>query len=267
MSERSQSYIGVTGPVTLQEVGHLVSTFEKNTITLESNHQPMIGILVSEKTLNGMDVGNRRYPLFSQVPTLLEAASNKAFNTLHYNTSHKESLSDQVDALFSEQIYDDNLSRGIQLNVVWPPIEELTKIKRSLPDLQVILQLSKNSLKKGPQEVAERLTAYSDLVDYALLDPSGGAGRSFQPEEILPYYEAIHEMRPNVSLGIAGGFTGDNVGHRIAEVRAILGHSNFSIDAEGGLRDKVTDEYGDDLYNSRKVEWYIEEAAKALLHI
>lgn len=259
-------YIGVTGPVASQEVGHLVTTFKSNGISLETDHQPMIGFLVSYKTLNGQEVTNRRYPAFRSISSLLEATGLYAFNTIHYNSRELSDLGDQIKAIFTGQLYDDKLCRGLQLNIPWPPIDEIVSAKRALPDLKIIMQLSQRSLEgKSPREVAELLAGYGTLIDYALIDLSGGRAAVFQPEDSLPYYLAAREQLPNLAVGLAGGFTGENVAERCKRIIEVIGTRDFSIDAEGGLRDKVTEQYGDDIYNPEKVESYIKAAGEVLI--
>jgi hypothetical protein len=259
-------YIGVTGATTTGEFEHLVSSFRTNGITKETVHQPMIGILVSQKTLNGQEVSNRRYPHFRDIATLLTATETYSFNAIHYNSRQMDDLSDQIKGVFVGGIYEDGLCKGLQLNIPWPPVGELISVKRALPDLKIIMQLSEKSLEGlTPEETAKLVGKYGDLVDYALIDLSGGRGTVFQPQEVVPYYLELRENLPNLSVGFAGGFTGENVEERCRQITDLVGTMSFSIDAEGGLRDKVTDEYGDDIYNPEKVAVYIKAAGEVLI--
>lgn len=79
----------------------------------------------------------------------------------------------------------------------------------------------------------------------------------------MQLYEAIAHALPHVLVGFAGGLTGDNVWSRVHSLRRALGTTNFCIDAEGGLRDKITDAYGDDLLNPEKVSHYVSNAFQA----
>jgi hypothetical protein len=221
----------------------------------------MIGFLVSHKTLNGQEVLNRRYPDFAIIPSLLEASQAYTFNTIHYNSRQLEDLGDQIKGIFVGQIYNDSLSRGVQLNIPWPPAEELTKTKRSLPELKIIMQLSKSALENlNPIEVSERVLRYGNLVDYVLIDPSGGRGLEFDPYKIVKYYTELRARCPDLTIGLAGGFTGENVIERCKKLIELTGETAFSIDAEGGLRDKLSANYGDDLFNFQKAEDYIKNA-------
>lgn len=259
-------YIGITGPTTRQEVGHIINSFDENGIDMESPHVPMIGILVSHKTLNGGEIANnRRYPAFKSIPGLLDAAVPFSFNTIHYSSRKVQDLGDQIIGIFKGPIYEDGLSQAVQLNIAWPPKEELRRAKIALPDLRIIMQLSGTAMKdKSPQEVAVLLADYGTLADYTLIDPSGGQGVPFEASQISPYFEAITEKVPHLRIGVAGGFSGENVADRVGELINILGTDGFSIDAEGALRDKVGTLFGDDIYNPAKAELYITEASKVL---
>ena len=57
-------YIGVTGPSTLIEVEKVCNEFSNAGFTKDSSHIPMLGFLVSHKTLEGKEVENLRYTIF-----------------------------------------------------------------------------------------------------------------------------------------------------------------------------------------------------------
>lgn len=261
---KERPYIGVTGPTTQQEVNHLLDSFEANGINMESPHVPMIGFLVAQKTLNGGTLeNNRRYPAFKDIPGLLKATGPFSFNTIHYSSPQKDNLGDQIIGIFKGPIYEDGLSQAVQLNIKWPPIDELRRTKLALPDLKIIMQLSSKALEgKSPREVADLLASYGSLADYTLIDPSGGQGVPFDAEAVVPYFEAISDRNPHLTIGVAGGFSGENVIERGEELIKLLGTNEFSIDAEGALRDRMGSTFGDDIYNPEKVELFISEASR-----
>ena len=262
---RFKPYIGITGPATIDEVKYVVEEFQKAGYNLGSGHPPMIGFLVSHKTLSGEPTKNRRYPKVETLRVLLEEVGKRAFTTLHYNSKEQSTLAAQLQALFGEGIYEEALCRAVQLNIVNPDICQIGEIKSRLPDLRIIFQVSHKTMGgRTPREVAQHVLPYSNFISYILIDPSGGKGAEFDIGKSLQIYEALKERLPLVTIGFAGGFTGDNVAQRTRTLIERLGTSDFCIDAEGGLRDKVTDAYGDDLFNREKVRRYIETAAKAL---
>lgn len=268
-------YIGVTGAASSKEVSHLVKTFTNAGFNLESSYLPMVGFLVSQKTLGGLP-GNLRYPPIENLTSLLEATKGLTFNTIHYNFSRGSgevipkaqsdpTLTHQIAALFNRGIYADNLCRALQLNIVWPAPDQLLRIKNLLPELKIILQLSERCLVDPPPQVVDKLGVYEDQIQYALLDPSGGKGQVFSARTILPYYEKVKSVYPEITIGFGGGFTGENLVPRSSELVKEIGNKGFSLDAEGGLRDKLNKDYGNDLYNPKKVRHYIKQAAKFFL--
>ena len=257
-------YIGITGPVLPHEVDLIINEFQKADITFDSPHIPqipMLGFLVSYKTLNDLPTKNRRYPNFENLRFLLEQANNRVFTTVHYNTRDKENLANEVSRVF-EGIYEDGLCRGIQLNVVWPSLDQIRQIKREFPDMKIIFQGNQKVLSSGtPQEVVRRIKEYQSDVSYLLIDPSGGRGKEFDIDSSVDIYQELKEQIPDLMTGFAGGFTGDNVIDRTETLINKIKTSKFSIDAEGGLRDKISPAYGDDLLNPQKVNGYVSNSA------
>ena len=66
----SKPYIGITGPATVDEVTVVGNLFREAGYSNQSIHVPMIGILVSHKTLERQPTKNRRYPNYQLVPEL-----------------------------------------------------------------------------------------------------------------------------------------------------------------------------------------------------
>lgn len=269
MAERP--YVGVTGATSVKEVDHLVGVFTDAGFTLESSHLPTVGFLVSQKTLYGQP-GNLRYPPVQDLRSLLEATGGTTFNTLHYNSSQgsgevlsssesDSTLAYQIAVLFNRGIYSEGLCQAVQLNIVWPPPDQIKRIRGLFPDLKVILQLSQGCLVEPPTQVVDKVGNYADLINYILIDPSSGKGQVFSARLVLPFYQRIKSAFPEIALGFGGGFTGENIRSRLDQLVSEIGDKNFSVDAEGGLRDKRTKEYGDDDYNPQKVEDYINAAS------
>lgn len=117
---------------------------------------------------------------------------------------------------------------------------------------------------KTPCQIAVGIRAYGDSIGYVLIDPSGGRGMPFDLESSIATYSELKEQCPQVTVGFAGGFTGENVAQRLKEMIQHLGDDHFCIDAEGGLRDKITPAYGDDLLNMEKVREYLQSASSVI---
>lgn len=259
-----KSYVGITGAVTTREVTEIVKEFSEHGYTLDSIPIPMLGFLVSYKTLNGQPTTNRRYPKIETLPGLLEQTDNQVFTMIHYNSREMDSLSDQVTKIF-DRIYDKSLCRAIQLNIVWPEIGQVKKIKDKFPEMRIVLQASHKVMEnKTAKKIVNEITNYGDSLDYVLIDPSGGRGLRFDLESSLALYKELKAKLPKLTIGFAGGFTGGNVGRIVKQLINKIGRTDFCIDAEGGLRDKISSEYGDDLLNMVKVRHYLWKASQVL---
>lgn len=255
-------YVGVTGPVTVDEVRQVGQAFKEVGFTRESAHVPMIGILASYKTLNGQPTQNKRYPQYGDVQTLLREASHFGLPMIHYNSRERDTLTDQLDKILSNC---EGLCEGVQLNIAWPDSIKLAEIRALHPNIPFVIQLSHSAMQNlTPEEIAKKIKEYGQIASYTLIDPSGGRGKEFDLNNSLAVYGAINLQAPNTIIGFAGGFRGDNLEEKVKTLRDKLKTNKFCIDAEGGLRDKLSNEPGDDLLNMGKVREYLKQAAKVL---
>lgn len=127
--------------------------------------------------------------------------------------------------------------------------------------MQIVFQASYKAMEgKSSKQIAQGIEKYKDSIDYVLIDPSGGRGIPFDLESSVKIYSEIKNCCPDLTIGFAGGFTGENVASRLKDIIQRIGTDEFCIDAEGGLRDKITSKYGDDILNIHKVESYLKAA-------
>ncbi len=260
----AKTYVGITGPVNIQETDDICREFSEAGYSMASPHIPMLGFLVSYKTLNGQSTQNRRYPHLNTLPDLLRVTDGKVLTMIHYNSKEIDTLSNQVDQVFNG-IYENGLCRAIQLNIVWPEISQVVRIKERYPDMQIVFQASHKVMDgKTSSQIAQGIRDYGDLINYVLIDPSGGRGIPFDLGSSVALYLELRERCSDLTIGFAGGFTGKNVVPRVSKIFEKLGESVFCIDAEGGLRDKITSTYGDDLLNVKKVREYIQSTSLIL---
>ncbi|MBU1644437.1 MAG: hypothetical protein KKA62_03375 [Nanoarchaeota archaeon] len=260
----AKPYIGITGPVNVQETKDICREFSEAGYSMESPHIPMLGFLVSYKTLNGQTTQNRRYPSANSLPELLKATDGQVLTMVHYNSKEIDTLSKQVAQIF-DGVYENGLCRAIQLNIVWPDIGHVARIKDQHPEMQVVFQASHKAMDgKKPNQIAKGVKDYTDSISYVLIDPSGGRGMPFDLESSVAIYSELRGQCPDLTIGFAGGFTGENVAPRLREILKQIEEDKFCIDAEGGLRDKVTSAYGDDLLNIEKVRGYLQSASSVL---
>ncbi len=260
----AKPYVGITGPVNVQETKDICKEFSEADYSMAGPHIPMLGFLVSYKTLNGQPTPNRRYPLVNTLPDLLQATDGEVLTMIHYNSKEMDSLSNQVAQIFAG-IYEKDLCKAIQLNIVWPEINQVKKIKEQYPEMQIVFQASHKAMEgKSSNQIATGIKAYGDSISYLLIDPSGGKGIPFDLELSVAIYSELKNQCPDLTIGFAGGFAGEKVTPRLTEILQQIEESNFCIDAEGGLRDKITSAYGDDLLNLEKVRGYLQAAASVL---
>ena len=274
-SMRPRPYIGVTGARFAAEVVRTAETFETLHRTFRPldlpdfiDHVPMMGILVSSGTLRGEPTQNRRYPDIEYVPSLLSHSGNSAFATVHYTTTEQNTLFQQLQHIFSDinpEYFPHGL--GVQLNIAWPRPDQVRRIKDEFPYLSIIFQANAKVLGSGtPNQVAERIAnEYGRHIEHVFIDPSAGKGEGFNVGQSLEMYALLELHLPDAMIGFAGGLSADNVKERIRDIRESLGTAAFSIDAEGQLRDKLSEFYGDDLFNQGKADEYINEAYFAFM--
>lgn len=232
---KAEAYVGLTGPATPHEMSVVSKSVPAGLMTLL-----MVGVLVSEKTLGG-DTNKypERYPAMSDLRSVFDAASPEHLNLVHYATDHPEQLYAQMMEVARRA---GPRFRGFQLNTVWPQPNILADYRQVVdPSYRIIvLQVGGRAMMEcahDPVRIAQRVaTEYSGLVDYVLIDPSGGKGKGIDlefAEQCLVALEPVIDVR----AGIAGGLSGDNVG----QLSSLRERHEFSIDAEGRLRDPKTD--------------------------
>ena len=261
---KAKAYVGITGPTSVQETRDICREFSEADYSMESSHVPMLGFLVSYKTLNGQATQNKRYPPANSLPDLLRATDGQVLTMVHYNSKEINTLSNQVTQIF-DGVYENGLCRAIQLNIVWPDIGQVARIKEQHPNMQIVFQASHKAMdEKRPNQIAQGIKDYGDSINYVLIDPSGGRGMPFDLESSVAIYSELRDQCPYLTVGFAGGFTGENVAPRLKEILQQIKADDFCIDAEGGLRDKITSAYGDDLLNIEKVRGYLQSASSVL---
>jgi phosphoribosylanthranilate isomerase len=257
-------YVGITGPVRVDEVEAIAQEFGNAGYSMRSTHLPMLGFLVSLKTLRRQPTPNRRYPSIDTLPDLLAQAGTRIFAMIHYNSNEMHTLSDQVSEIFKD-VYKEGLCRSIQLNIVGPDITHVGAIMNRFPDMKIVFQASRKVMDgRTPEQVANVISKYGSSIHYVLIDPSGGRGLEFNIENSVRLYEELRSKAPRLTVGFAGGFTGSNVAEKVSQLKARINGDGFCIDAEGGLRDKITNAYGDDLLNIGKVRDYLAGASQVL---
>lgn len=222
-------YIGVTGFMNAQEVGTLLGTLLKT-----SQHQLMVGVLVSSKTLVGRpNKWPGRFPAINSIADIF-LPHPWAFNLVHYSTDTPESLASEACSIM--QLAGPNC-HGLQLNVCWPEPSQLADLRMRQPRAKLVLQLGGRAMaaeNNDPNKIVERLAYhYHDLIDGVLFDPSGGLGRPFNPAMAVQFITTAKDVGLQCHLGVAGGLSPETIG-LVAPVAKVW--PTVSVDAEGRLR-------------------------------
>jgi len=262
----AKNYVSVTGVKDFEEVKGIMQEFAKANFFKEaSGYFPAVGFLVSEKTLYGKRTRNLRFPEFKELPALVEVANRTTVPVIHYNSRNLDSLAKQVrDAM--QEVYARGICRHIQLNTDWPPVSEIEKIKKDFEDLTITLQVGFKAMDGlSIDEIAIKVASYREFLDYVLIDPSKGRGVDLDIDHSTLLYKEIKSLRSDYSIVFAGGLSGDNVEEVLRKVIEKIDTKDFSIDAEGKLRDKINDDFfGNDILNIDKVRKYLKAAANIL---
>jgi phosphoribosylanthranilate isomerase len=232
-------YAGVTGFMDLKEVVICSNAFceaaKKLGPQVERDLKMMVGILVSPKTLaGGTNKWPNRYPQIDDISRIAALRQDNLLYTIHYNTDNPATIADQIENVLSIA---PDLIDAIQLNIRWVSPVQLQRVKRSHPDLRIILQVGAGALEdvKEPGEIflGEALQAYARSIDDFLVDPSGGKG---EPLDVWHAFACIadDEIPAGIQPNIAGGFAADNV-HKARGLMRRLKRP-VGLDAEGRLR-------------------------------
>lgn len=221
-------YIGITGFVSLNDALNVLET-----VPADSNRLVMVGVLASLKTRQGIpNKYPNRYPAINKIAGIFPKHP-LVLNLIHYNTGEKETLGDQLVDMM--EFGGANL-HGFQLNIAWPSPEILAKYRKSFPSKKIVLQIGEHALtmvNHSPKRLAAKVTEYGGIIDYVLLDPSGGHGKPFEPERAQDYLLALKTQNPETGLGVAGGLSPRTL--NLVEPLA-KEFPNLSIDAESRLR-------------------------------
>ncbi len=251
-------YIGVTGVTGRWQVRSLLARFSGLSVP---QYRLMIGVLVSLKSLSGCA---NKYPArYPEMRDLRWVFLNHPWclNLVHYHTDDRNTLASQMREV---ERWAGSGCNGFQLNVAWPPVSELIEWRKDYnnEDKYLVLQIGGGAMRQcddDPLKVAERASHYSGLVDYVLVDPSGGTGRKFDPDLIRETLQVIEEEGLSARPVVAGGLGPGNLEHLIP-VLSNYRNRGLSIDAEGKLRTPKPD----DALDMNLAQDYIIEAGEIL---
>lgn len=228
-----KSYIGITGITSKDDAEKLLET-----MPYSAHRLIMIGVLASFKTIQSLpNKWPNRYPRMSEIARIFPH-HRLALNLIHYK-AEPEHLYEQLVRI--THIGGPNM-HGLQLNTAWPSPRELHRYRTNFPFKQIVLQVGSHALEivgHSPQRLALKIGEYAGLIDYALVDPSNGSGKTLGPIlgpiQAREYLLAIKNRGLRIGLGIAGGLGPETIFLIKPLVDAM---PNICIDAERLLRDQ-----------------------------
>ncbi|MDD4409804.1 MAG: hypothetical protein PHW52_04100 [Candidatus Pacebacteria bacterium] len=244
------SYIGITGFGSREEVKEVLNF-------RGTDRQIMIGVLMTEKTLNGFRKNNKpnRYPEARIIPGIFPKKSRRTLNLIHYSTKNKDNLIQGL--LTISKLVGNNLD-GFQLNVPWPKISSISGYKELYPGNKIVLQVGPTALgalRYDTALIAQKLKDYDPFIDYIIFDFSEGNGKVFDVDTATRFLSLAKRIGISSDIVVAGGVNPSNV----MALKPILSKfPNVGIDAESGLRNQK------DFLDISKVNDYLSNAVKIL---
>lgn len=239
-------YIGITGFMSREEVEAMNALMPE-----DCRHLLMVGILANQRTLHGEPQKRlNRNPKKIDIekifpnPSIHTSGNRTTLNLIHYNTKDTSNLSYQLFQMMCGGC------DGFQLNIKWPSKWELINFLDCY-SMDIVLQVGGRALQElecSPQQLANKVMEYKGLVDYVLLDMSGGQGMPLDTDALRPHLEALRLAMPNLGLGVAGGLSAETL-HLVEPL--IRDFPDLSIDAENLLRD------AEDRLNLEKAKAYL----------
>jgi len=226
----------------------------------------MLGCTCSNKRLSDPFTGGATSPSLLELIKILQVLPANTLRMVHYYTDNPDKLAEEVLRLYQEpwpfkaagySIWPE-LSQAIQINQKWPDAAQIQQIKSKL-DLITVLQLPREVLSQELETILAVLTRYQGQADYLLIDPSGGEGKDFDLEKSCDLLVSLDDALPNTTIGVAGGFSAENVADRINNIYTKVKRP-FCVDAQGKLRTQ-------NRLDHQKCQNYLQNAVEAWLQI
>lgn len=236
----NKPYIGITGITEPREIDGVLDTLHTEGFKPGASHVGMVGFLASEETVAEERPRSARYVANAgALAALVRRVGDTAMPAVHYKIVDRHNFAAPLIELF-RHLYDARLCRAVQLNGTPSPLE-MWKFFDEYPQARCIYQVGPDLLARGPKAVAQEVSRHRGVFRDVLIDPSCGCGIEMDLEQAVAAAQAVKEAQPDVTIGFAGGFGGEDALWRIADIVTAFGDGGFSVDAEGKLRNTVTD--------------------------
>ena len=246
MSERPQSYVGVSGVVSPEQQYRL----EQYKLPLMAvDRKLLLGVKAVHKT-QWLDTPNKYgptwYPIGDTIADSVRPATGNSMLAaqvyLDLAEARRQGITDYP-ARFMEKLIQrtGGWLDAVQFDLLpWDDqdyselFEEMILAK---PDLDILLQCQGPIMDAhSPQEIAKRLEYYKQYVSYVLFDASHGTGTRLDTNALRPYVAEASE-KDWLGVGVAGGLSGAVVEQDLPELLGDYPHLSF--DAEGSLHENL----------------------------
>lgn len=225
-------FIGITGITQEEEMESLAHTWGNPD---DKKHALQLGLAVANYDIPASPV---RYVKDARALTSLSrsAAERELVAAIHYNPQTDETcIPDLLERLRGP--YHDGACRVVQVNTYKPNRHVLGAVREKYPEMNIISQFGPNVLANCPRTIAGIVGGYRGEIDAVLLDVSRGQGKDMDVKKCADIVRAVRDIAPETGAVLAGGFSKDNVRERVGYFKDTFRDGEFSIDAEGKLRD------------------------------
>lgn len=223
------SYVGITGFKYPEQVTAVRGVAQGPRIL-------MVGVLASQKSIVAGNHDPESRNAHREKIAEIFPPGDQTLNLVHYYTKDQENLIEQLDEV---TYFGGPRCHGLQLNIAWPDPLVLSRFRNHWPERILVLQLGGRRwplTNYTPDDLGKKVLDYDGIVDYVLLDPSGGLGREMDVAFMQEYLEGIDRSvsvaRRQIKLAVAGGLNADTVSALQPLCEEFPG---LSFDAEGKL--------------------------------
>lgn len=269
MSERPQSYVGVSGVVTPEQQFRL----EQYKLPLMAvDRKLLLGVKAVHKT-QWLDMPNKYgptwYPIGEGIRESVRPSTGNTMLTaqvyLDLSEARRHGITDYP-SRFVEKLIErtGGWLDAVQFDLLpWDEqdyselFEEMILAK---PNLDILLQCQGPIMDAhSPQAIAKRLEYYHQYVSYVLFDASHGTGTRLDVAALRPYVAEASE-KEWLGVGVAGGLNGVAVAEDLPPLLNEFPHLSF--DAEGSLHENL--DPNNNRLNLVRTDHYLSTAVDAI---
>ncbi|MBI5654735.1 hypothetical protein HZC53_03740 [Candidatus Uhrbacteria bacterium] len=192
-------YVGIKGFTTRTEVERVLTAAPK------FSHAVMVGMLMNQYVLAHKQVPHpKRYPDIRRLGEIF-ISHPQALNMVCYQSIALDSLFDQLSEI-RERV--GPCLQGFQLDLIEPPMSALERIRHAWPELKLSLRINREMFRRSmhrPVALANTVSGYAGLLDYAFVDFTNGDGVPCSPDLLRSILSYMRQADIPFRLGIGGG--------------------------------------------------------------